>query len=131
MICTAFKTLASALTLIVFGITATTWAVGKTETGPHGGQIVSNSHYKFEVKVNGKSREILAYLLEAKRKPPEKLSVILRNEGGGGPEIQLKSVTPPIVEHMPQYQGEVPKDLGSFIGMGIQFRIGTETVSIP
>ncbi|MGK5086788.1 hypothetical protein WDW86_04465 [Bdellovibrionota bacterium FG-2] len=119
------------LALLVFGTSAPIGhALGAVATGPHGGQILSNSHYKFEVKVNGKSREVLAYLLESKKDPPQSVSVVLRKEGGAGPEIQLEPVTP-ILEPTPQYLGRAPQDLGSFIGVAIKIHVGREVVQIP
>ncbi len=105
------------------GVLLTAGVVSAMVGGPHGGMILGDKTYTFEVKVAPEQGHVTIYSLKPKRgEVPRTMTVVLYQDPETQEMVEVSAVSPPYADYV-MYQGKLsPKQL-AFMGVEIRFSI--------
>jgi hypothetical protein len=114
------RTIHRALLAVILFSFASSVDATNAKQGPHGGDIIEDGHYRFEVKVEPKSSTASVYVLRGKtRLSGEKMELTLLRDYDSGQTVGLKAMN--LRDDLPHYQGKVSPNMGSYMGLQLSF----------
>lgn len=98
--------------------------------GPHGGDVLSDGKYSFEVSVDRHSHAVHVYSLKKSRRLPSFLNLTLLRDAETGDTIKLRALDRSQNQVGPHYEGVITGWGGSYVGLELRIDVGSKNVTV-
>ena len=97
--------------------------------GPHGGEVLQDGSYQFEVKIDQDGNAVDVYPLGNQKSLPNNMDLTLFRSQESGDTIRLQTLRSPNPGEA-RYHGNLPPHLGSYIGIELKFETSLKSMKV-